>query len=412
MKPHVAARKVSNWTEEVNRFEKALEERHREQQRQEMREYLEALDRQASKELLERRGYESKGLVKRTILGCAGKVRIRIHRYKHRNGHSVYPLNDLYGIGRETQRARERCIRLAIERSYGWSAETLGEECGMRLSRMRLWKIVQEEGRREQARIEQERQRIFETAHEGSSGGPGRQAIIQIDGTLIASRERTARDEFGRQRMEVKLGVLFRGTAAVSPRRRMTCERTVYARVADADSFGEQWYSQCRRAGLGNNDPIHFLADGGNWIRPVRNAFFPSSAYTLDLYHLKRNAHRVLPERQVKQFINLVMTGLPQTAIDYLDHIQAIDRQHEQELQQFRDYVKANRDGLRYRRGGLNGSGVIEKMADLVVKKRMKRQGMRWSQAGANNLLALRTRVLNAQVRGIPSRMNPVASPH
>lgn len=412
MKPHAAIPKVSNWTEEVNRFEKALEERHREQQRQELRQYLEALDRQACQELFKRGGYESKGLVERTILSCAGKVRIRAHRYQHRNGHSVYPLKDLYGIGRETQRARERCVRFAIERSYGWSAQSLGEECGMRLSRMRLWKIVQEEGRREQARLEQQRQRIFEAAQEGSSAQPARTAVIQMDGTLIASRERTARDECGRQRMEVKLGVMFRGTAPVSPRRRMTCERTVYARVADADSFGEQWYSQCRRAGLGNDDPIHFLADGGTWIRPLRDAFFPGSAYTLDLYHLKRNAHRVLPERQVNQFITLVMTGLPQTAMDYLDHIQAMDRQHEQELQQFRDYVKANRDGLRYRRGQLNGSGVIEKMADLVVKKRMKRQGMRWTQAGANNLLALRTRALNARAQRISSRINPVASPH
>ena len=385
MKPNVATPKVSNWREEVNRFEKALEERHREQQREEMKEYLEALDRQASKELLERGGYENKGLVKRTILSCVGKVRIRVHHYKHRNGHSVYPMKDQYGIGRETERARERCIRLAIERSYGWSAETLGEEFGMKLSRMRLWKIVQEEGRREQARIEQERQRIFETAHEGSSARPARRAIIQMDGTMIASRERTAQDEFGRQRIEVKLGVLFRGTAAVSPRRRMTCERTVYARIADVDSFGEQWYSQCRRAGLGNEDLIHFLADGGPWIRTTRQAMFPGSQYTLDLYHLKRNAHGVLPQRQAKQFLSLVMTGLAETAIDYLEHIKPMDERHAQELQQFRNYVKDNREGLRYRRGQLNGSGVIEKMADLVVKKRMKRQGMRWSQAGANN---------------------------
>lgn len=57
-------------------------------------------------------------------------------------------------------------------------------------------------------------------------------------------------------------------------------------------------------------------------------------------------------------------------------------------------------------------SGVIEKMADLVVKKRMKRQGMRWSQAGANNLLALRTQYLNAQASQPPHRTNPTSSPH
>ena len=36
------------------------------------------------------------------------------------------------------------------------------------------------------------------------------------------------------------------------------------------------------------------------------------------------------------------------------------------------------------------GSGVIEHTIDLVVARRMKRQGMRWSREGAHNLLALR----------------------
>lgn len=163
---------------------------------------------------------------------------------------------------------------------------------------------------------------------------------------------------------------------------------------------------------------IHFLADGGAWIRTTRRAMFPGSQYTLDLYHLKRNAHVVLPQRQAKKFLSLVMTGLAETAIDYLEHIKPIDDQHAQELQQFRNYVKDNRDGLRYRRGQLNGSGVIEKMADLVVKKRMKRQGMRWSQGGANNLLALRVRHLNAQASlrsppyGRSQTINPISSPH
>jgi hypothetical protein len=75
VKPQVATPRVSNWREEVSRFEKGLGERHREQQREEMREYFEALDPKASKELLERGGYESKELVKRTILTGVGKVR-------------------------------------------------------------------------------------------------------------------------------------------------------------------------------------------------------------------------------------------------------------------------------------------------------------------------------------------------
>jgi len=156
--------KLQKWQEEVNRFEITLEARHREEQRQELREYFENLDRQASQEVLHWGGYENKGLVERTILSGVGKIRVKVHRYRNKNGHSVYPLRDLCGIGGETVHARRRCKRLAIERSYGWSARLLQEEWGMQISRMRLWKIIQEEGIQERARQEEERRKVFEAA--------------------------------------------------------------------------------------------------------------------------------------------------------------------------------------------------------------------------------------------------------
>jgi len=38
------------------------------------------------------------------------------------------------------------------------------------------------------------------------------------------------------------------------------------------------------------------------------------------------------------------------------------------------------------------GSGVVEKHQDLLVKRRMKGRGMRWTRRGADNLLALQAR--------------------
>ena len=38
------------------------------------------------------------------------------------------------------------------------------------------------------------------------------------------------------------------------------------------------------------------------------------------------------------------------------------------------------------------GSGAIESAADHVVQRRMKRAGMRWSEAGGDAMLALRAR--------------------
>ncbi len=399
--------KLRKYEEEVNRFEIGLEERHREEQRHELRAYIEGLDRQASQEVLEWGGYANKGLVWRTILSGVGKIRVKVHRYRNKNGHSIYPLRDLYGIGRETPHAQRRCMRLAIERSYAWSATLLQEQWGMQISRMRLWKIIQEEGRKERARQEAERRKIFKAATTSEPSHQPRPAVIEADGTLIASRERGMLDDFGRHRMEVKLGVMFRGTRQLSARRRATCERSVYAQVEDADGFAEHWYAHCRSAGLRSDDPVHVLSDGAQWIGTMRQAVFPGSRYTLDLYHLKEKAGTVLVDHQYKRFMSFVMAGLPRTALEYLRQLHPSDEQHAHELRAFCQYVEGNLDGIRYQPHEIHGSGVIEKMADLVVKKRMKRQGMRWSCQGANNLLALRTRYLNAQTQHLRASPSP-----
>ncbi len=51
------------------------------------------------------------------------------------------------------------------------------------------------------------------------------------------------------------------------------------------------------------------------------------------------------------------------------------------------DYPSLRLDGLPI------GSGAIESSADHVVQRRMKRAGMRWSDAGGDAILALRARL-------------------
>lgn len=390
--------KLWKYEEEVNRFEQELEERHRAQMRQEMREYLEALDRRASAEVLRRGGYESKGLKKRKILTRFGVVEVQVRLYENRRGHRIYPLRDICGIGGETEGARRRCIRLVVERPYAWSATILREEFGMELSRMRLWKMTQEEGNRRHQHLEAERAKLYEEARPGAEPNETKSlATIELDGTLIATREPGVRDVYGRKRMEVKVGVLFRGIESVgTSKRKKTAQRSVYARVSEVEAFGEHWYTHCRLRGLSSQEVVHVIADGAGWIGTIRQGQFPASRYTLDLYHLKRKAREVLLAQQYERFCALVRTGLVSTALEYLDSLRPSDERHRESLRQFREYVEQNRDGLRYQPGEIWGSGVVEKIVDIVVGKRMKRQGMSWSKDGANNLLALRCHHINS----------------
>jgi hypothetical protein len=69
-----------------------------------------------------------------------------------------------------------------------------------------------------------------------------------------------------------------------------------------------------------------------------------------------------------------------------------------QELYTFIDHNRAfiPNDGERYRHGERISTGFVESTVNDVVSKRMvKKQQMRWSQRGAHLLLQIRTRVLN-----------------
>lgn len=64
-----------------------------------------------------------------------------------------------------------------------------------------------------------------------------------------------------------------------------------------------------------------------------------------------------------------------------------------------RDYFISNAARMRYpafRAQGMQiGSGIVEASCKMVVSTRAKRTGMRWTPAGLDAVLALRTAVLN-----------------
>src|SRR4029450_9322841 len=74
-------------------------------------------------------------------------------------------------------------------------------------------------------------------------------------------------------------------------------------------------------------------------------------------------------------------------------------------VREFRGYIEANHNfipnyGDRYRHGEKISSGFAESAVNQVVSKRMvKKQQMRWSESGAHNLLQVRTKGLNDQLR-------------
>ena len=91
--------------------------------------------------------------------------------------------------------------------------------------------------------------------------------------------------------------------------------------------------------------------------------------------------------------------------LDFLPRDGESRRKLAKAVREFRGYIEANQNfipnyGDRYRHGEKISTAFAESAVNQVVSKRMvKKQQMRWSESGAHNLLQVRTKVLNDQLR-------------
>jgi hypothetical protein len=82
-------------------------------------------------------------------------------------------------------------------------------------------------------------------------------------------------------------------------------------------------------------------------------------------------------------------------------------------VREFRGYIAANwpfilNSGDRYRHGETISTAFVESTVNQVVSRRMvKQQQMRWTRRGAHLLLQVRTHVLNENLREIFGRWYP-----
>jgi hypothetical protein len=86
-------------------------------------------------------------------------------------------------------------------------------------------------------------------------------------------------------------------------------------------------------------------------------------------------------------------------------------------VEELTGYIRANQKyivnyGNRYRNGETISSAFVESTVNEVISKRfVKRQQMRWTKAGTHRLVQVRTKVLNEEWRSTFSRWYPGMQP-
>jgi len=233
---------------------------------------------------------------------------------------------------------------------------------------------------------------------------------VSFDGTGVPMRPAEVAGRRGKQSdgsaktREVKLGCAFTQTARDEngyPIR--DPQSTTYVGAIETSAkFGLRIYAEAVRRGLLQAAQVVVLCDGAAGNRTIVSLHFPNAVFIIDLYHAREHLYRVVEllvaaKRQAKRkerWVELLDLGQIEQLVREWRRLlpQHGPRRHEA-LTEI-NYFLAHAPEMQYaefrRRGFFVGSGVIEAGCKTVIGKRLKQSGMFWSEAGANNVIALR----------------------
>lgn len=273
-----------------------------------------------------------------------------------------------------------------------------------------------------------------------ASPDPIARLYIELDGVMARVRrgsvpfegEEAARD--GDVYREVKVGAVFVGTPGRAcsslaadgtagptvrvdtvtrpPRNAGPAAIRYVARRTSADHFGPLLYRLAHDAGLDQAQEVVVLGDGAAWIWRLADEHFPQATQIVDLWHAQQHvwtvAHAVFGRGALagavwaEQACGWLVQGDIERLVAAIQALPAVSPEPGQarsipEVEA--DYFTGHAARMRYpafRARGLQvGSGIAEAGCKTVVTTRAKRSGMRWSPAGLDALLPLRTAVLN-----------------
>src|SRR5215467_1599253 len=187
--------------------------------------------------------------------------------------------------------------------------------------------------------------------------------------------------------------------------------------------------------GLQMNQAITFLTDGGDTVRDLTEGHSPQACHILDWFHItmrltvlgqmakgvpvKQKGERFEEElERVKWFL---WHSNVYKALQVLECLELeVDAQASPEarklartLHEFEQYIHTNHSSIpnygdRYRNEEAISSAVAESTVNQIVSRRfVKKQQMRWTKRGAHLLLQVRTRVLDDTLTATFQRWYP-----
>jgi len=358
-----------------------------------------------------------------------GRLFAAVARYRCRGcKQECRPLLDLLAVepGRISGSLARLLALLAVVAPFTLAARLAWQLLGVKISPMGVWNVAQRVGESAARYSEALSQYHWDSRSEGA---PTRDAppvvVLSVDGSMLGMQVRKQRRrrqgggplpplppvEEG-QFQEVKTGVLLLPNERVetSPGRRSLVRRFLVSCLGNADDIFRHLYAQLRE--LGWLDTAHTLVvvvgDGAEWIWN-RTSIFVNRCEILDFWHALEHAWEFAQacygegsqqaNRWVHQMAEDLRAGKVDEVIARLKRMRPKTPELREKLEGLIRYYSTNSTRMHYdeylRLGYGIGSGAVESAHKQVLHARFRQAGMRWSEAGASRLLALRLLLLN-----------------
>ena len=231
---------------------------------------------------------------------------------------------------------------------------------------------------------------------------------IITDGSCINTR---IQDENGSTWKEMKLGMTFldsdiihrKNESAIITKKEYVCH------LGKVEQFKQFLFNSAVKAGYGKVKRVVFIGDGAHWIWNICKELFPDAECILDYYHMTENVYKYAKQHYTTEsktaawaenIIRLIKNGEYNKSIYYINETEKniISKDNYFDL---KNYFENNKERMKYpefkEKGYYIGSGMIEGGNKIVIQKRMKQCGMRWSINGAQYMASLRAKYQSRQ---------------
>lgn len=337
---------------------------------------------------------------------CLGAVRVKRRQYGNGAGDYRYLLDEFMGMGKGrhvTREVQELALELATQIPYRRSAEVLRKTSAVDLAHQTIWRLVGKVADPYIKKAEREIEWFVKTGEvPDGEGKKVARLLVEADGVMLSLQREKER------KTEVKLGIAYEGWEKVSKDRYKTVNKTVFASVADGDTF---WAGMSlkleKKYDLFRIGDTVIGGDGAGWVK--EGAVYMNGRFQLDRYHLNRELCRALGrdgETRGKVW-RACETGDIELGLKIM--VEAMKKARGEQAQRIAKayhYLRENSTGLGDYRLALGGegknlrrTGAIEGNIDKLVVRRMKNQGMSWTIKGIRRLLCIRFMVLERQLR-------------